>query len=48
MAARQNHAGLSIRIIKDYDINNDRFPCRMDILYGIKTLRPELGVRLWG
>lgn len=48
MASRKSHAGLSIRIIKDYDINNDRFPCRMDILYGIKTVRPELGVRLWG
>lgn len=48
MASRQNHAGLSMRIIKDYDINTDRFPCRIDILYGMKVLRHELGVRLWG
>jgi hypothetical protein len=48
MASRKSHAGLSMRIIKDYDINTDRFPCRIDILYGIKTIRHELGVRLWG
>jgi hypothetical protein len=48
MASRQSHAGISMRIIKDYDINTDRFPCRIDILYGIKTIRKEYGVRLWG
>ena len=41
-------AGISIRIIKQYDIDNDEEICRMDILYGTKTLYPELAVRLWG
>jgi len=47
-AARENIDGLSIRIIRDYDINNDNLPCRLDILHGFKTLRPELGVRIVG
>ena len=41
-------AGVSIRVIKQYDIDNDEEICRMDILYGTKTLYPELAVRLWG
>ncbi len=48
MASRQVHNGISMRIVRQYDINNDRMPCRIDVLYGIKTLRPELACRLWG
>lgn len=45
-AARESLDGLSIRMVRDYDINNDQFPCRLDILYGYKTIRPEWAVRL--
>jgi hypothetical protein len=38
--------GMSIRVIRAYDINTDRFPCRLDILYGWAVLRPELAVRI--
>lgn len=38
--------GLSIRLIRAYDINTDRLPCRLDILYGWATLYPELAVRV--
>jgi len=48
MASRQVHNGISMRIVRQYDINNDRMPCRIDVLYGIKVLRPELACRLWG
>lgn len=41
-------AGLSIRIVKDYDINNDTYPCRLDVLYGWQTLYPELACRIQG
>jgi len=41
-------AGISIRVVKQYDIDADEEICRMDILYGVKTLYPELAVRLWG
>jgi len=45
-AARENLDGVSLRLVRQYDINNDKFPCRLDILYGYKTIRPELAVRL--
>lgn len=38
--------GLSLRIIRQYTINDDKMPCRFDALYGWVRLRPELGVRL--
>jgi hypothetical protein len=37
--------GLSLRIVRAYDINNDNLPCRIDILYGKKTIRPEWAAR---
>jgi len=48
MASRQVHNGISMRIVKDYDINNDRLPCRVDVLYGYNTIRPEMACRIWG
>lgn len=48
MAARAQHNGISMRIVRDYDINNDRMPCRVDVLYGYSVIRPQMGVRLWG
>lgn len=45
-AARQVLDGISMRVVRNYDINNDQFPCRIDVLYGYKTIRPELAVRL--
>lgn len=46
--SRAVHNGISIRVIRDYDIINDRDICRLDILYGYKVIRPQLGVRMWG
>lgn len=40
--------GLSVRMIKAYDINNDREPMRLDILYGFAAIYPELAVRIAG
>ncbi|THD80629.1 MAG: hypothetical protein E7812_07825 [Phenylobacterium sp.] len=45
-AAREVFDGVSMRIVRQYDINNDKFPCRLDVLYGYKTLRPQLACRL--
>lgn len=44
-ASRDVQDGLSMRIVRAYDINNDQFPCRLDILYGYKTLRAALAAR---
>jgi len=43
---RENMDGLSLRLVRQYDINNDNLPCRVDILYGYKTLRPQFASRL--
>jgi hypothetical protein len=48
MAARAQHNGISLRVVRQYDINNDRMPCRIDVLYGYSAIRPQMGVRLWG
>jgi len=40
--------GLSIRVVKDYDIDADTEIIRLDILYGVATLYPELACRLVG
>jgi hypothetical protein len=40
--------GLSLRAVKQYDIDADEEIIRIDILYGVKTLYPELAVRMWG
>jgi hypothetical protein len=48
LASRQVHNGISMRVVRQYDINNDRMPCRIDVLYGYSVIRPEMAVRLWG
>lgn len=46
--ARSTMEGVSIRVIEDYDIDNDEEIVRMDILYGVKALYEDLAVRMWG
>lgn len=45
-AAREVMDGISMRIVRDYSISADTFPCRIDILYGYKTVRPETACRV--
>lgn len=46
--ARESADGLSVRVVKDYDIDSDEDIIRMDILYGWKSIYPDLATRLWG
>lgn len=46
--ARERANNMSVRVVKDYDIDADRDIIRLDILYGVKTIYPELAVRLTG
>ena len=46
--ARTQHDGVSIRVVKDFSIVDDEDIIRLDILYGVKAIYPELGGRLWG
>jgi hypothetical protein len=45
-AAREVFDGVSMRIVRAYDINNDAFPCRIDVFYGYKTIRPQMACRI--
>jgi hypothetical protein len=45
-ARREVLDGISMRIVRQYSITDDSFPCRIDVLYGYKTLRPQLACRL--
>lgn len=45
-ARREVFDGISMRIVRQYDISNDQYPCRIDVLYGYKTIRPQLACRL--
>lgn len=49
MAARKRSKSLnmSMRAVRAYDINNDRLPMRIDVLYGWATMRPELATRVF-
>lgn len=46
--AQETHKGFSARVIKAYDIDSDNDIIRIDMLWGSKTIYPELGVRLTG
>lgn len=50
MAARERDkdAGIAIRMVRAYDINNDRYPARLDIIYGLAMLRQDLATRFCG
>jgi hypothetical protein len=45
-AAREVYDGISMRVVRQYAIATDTYPCRIDILYGYKTLRPQLACRV--
>jgi len=40
--------GISMRLWRGADIVNDKFPARIDVLFGYKTLRPEWACRVRG
>jgi len=45
-AAREVMDGISMSIVRDFAISDRSFPCRIDVLYGYKTIRPQLACRL--
>ena len=47
-AAREVYDGISMRIVRQYSISNDTFPCRIDVLFGCKAIRPQLACRVQG
>ena len=44
--ASDKEIGLSLRVVRQYTINNDSIPTRLDVLYGWAPLYPELACRI--
>lgn len=44
--SREVMDGISLRIIRDYTVLTDLIVTRVDVLYGVKTIRPELACRV--
>lgn len=45
-AAREVMDGISMSIVRDFSVSDRQFPCRIDLLYGYKAIRPELATRV--
>lgn len=43
--SRQTMDGISMRTARQYNISDDSFPCRIDVLWGFAPLYPELAVK---
>lgn len=48
MYAQESYKGINLRLIRQYDINTDKFKTRLDVMYGYKCQRPELATRHQG
>jgi hypothetical protein len=40
--------GISMRVVRQYAIGTDTVPCRLDVLYGWATPRPQMACRIYG
>lgn len=45
-ARREVVDGISVSLVRDFDISDRSFPCRLDVLYGYKAVRPQLATRV--
>jgi hypothetical protein len=46
MGSRQTQDGISMRLIRDYVPTSDQLVTRLDVLYGYKTIRPDIACRI--
>jgi hypothetical protein len=45
-ARREVVDGISVSLVRDFSISDRSFPCRLDVLYGYKAVRPQLAYRV--
>lgn len=45
-ARREVVDNISISLVRDFSISDRSFPCRLDVLYGYKAVRPQLAARI--
>jgi hypothetical protein len=48
MAGVRQHKGISMRMVRAYNINSDVFACRFDVLFGVRPIYAELACRIAG
>jgi hypothetical protein len=46
MASRAVVDGISISMVRGFNISDRTFPCRLDVMYGYAALRPQLATRI--
>jgi P22 coat protein - gene protein 5 len=46
MAASSTYDGITVSLVRDFDIATRDFKTRLDILYGFAALRPQLACRI--
>lgn len=46
MSGQERYKDISVRVVADYDINNDKLIGRLDVLYGFAKVRPEWACRI--
>jgi hypothetical protein len=45
-AAREVMDGISMSLVRDFQVSYRSFPCRLDVMYGYKAIRPQLATRI--
>lgn len=45
-AAREVVDNISMSLVRDFSISDRTFPCRLDVMYGYKAVRPQLATRV--
>lgn len=45
-AAREVFEGISMSMVRQFQISDRSFPCRIDVLYGYKTIRAQMAARI--
>ena len=48
MAFQARMDGVSMRFVRGFDVTNDNFISRLDVLIGIKVVRPNWGTVIYG
>lgn len=46
MAYQETYEGITMSIVRDFDVDSRDFKTRLDVLYGFKCVRPELACRI--
>jgi hypothetical protein len=46
IASRSVVDGISVSLVRDFNIADRTFPCRLDVLWGAQAVRPQLAVRI--